>query len=206
MWYGPPDIPRGVSGWGWPAVSLAAVDSPRDVWWIVSRTNTVLLLDPLFLNYKSYPLFTLQQSHDKQLIYIYIYTARELCAITLVVPPFCLKASWNLCQSQYKAPGNVKDTSDVLLTKFYGWLSFLSIPGQPSFSGVLISPIVVKAVRRIYVDHIRLWAVVVCKLHSENIVLIMPTAIQPVFIENDVKFPGLGFSHREEMSRTAGVS
>ena len=39
---------------------------------------------------------------------------------------------------------------------------------------------------------------------SENIVLIIPTTIQPVIIENDVQFCGLGLSQRE-MSRTIGV-
>ena len=42
-WYSPPDLPRGVRGRGWPAVSPAAADSPREIWWTVSRNNTVLL-------------------------------------------------------------------------------------------------------------------------------------------------------------------
>ena len=36
-----------------------------------------------------------------------LYTARQLCEITLLVPPCGLKASENLCQSQYKAPDSV---------------------------------------------------------------------------------------------------
>ena len=51
----------------------------------------------------------------------------------------------------------------------------------------------------ICVDHIQLWAVAVCK--SENIVLIMRTAIQSVIIDNNFQFSGLGLSQRE-MSRT----
>ena len=51
-----------------------------------------------------------------------------------------------------------------------------------------------KAVRRICVAQIQMWAVAVCKWLSENIVLIMPTTIQPVIIENDVHLSGLGIS------------
>ena len=45
------------------------------------------------------------------------------------------------------------------------------------------------------------WTVVVCKSLSENIIVITPTTIQPVIIENNVQFSGLGLSRRE-MSRT----
>ena len=66
---------------------------------------------------------------------------------------------------------------------------------------MLISPIAPKAVWRFCVDHIQLWAIAVCKLLSENIVLIMPTTTQPVIMENDIQFYGLGLCQRE-MPRT----
>ena len=75
-----------------------------------------------------------------------VYTARQLCGITLLVPPFYLLAYGNICQSQYKAFVDP-------LTNFCGRPSLLSSPGQPSFSGELISPIAPKAVWRICVDH-----------------------------------------------------
>ena len=81
----------------------------------------------------------------------------------------------------------------------------MSSHGQPPFSGVLISPIATKAAWRICVDHIRLWTVVAGKLLSEAIVVIIPTTIQPVIIENIVRLSGRGVSHRE-LSRTIGVS
>ena len=48
-------------------------------------------------------------------------------------------------------------------------------------------------------------AIVVCKSLYETIVVIMPTTIQPLTIENIVQFSGFGLSQKE-MSRTNGVS
>ena len=76
---------------------------------------------------------------------------------------------------------------------FYGRPSLSPSSGQPYFSGMLISPIAPKAVWCIYVDHIQLWAVAVYKLLFETMVVIMPTTIQPVIIENNVQSSGLGF-------------
>ena len=45
---------------------------------------------------------------------------------------------------QYKAPGNISKISRDYLTNVCGRPSLLSCPGQPSFSGVLISPIALK--------------------------------------------------------------
>ena len=49
-----------------------------------------------------------------QLIYIpsllntnVLYTACQLSGITLLVPPFSLKAGRNQCQRQHKAPDNI---------------------------------------------------------------------------------------------------
>ena len=69
----------------------------------------------------------------------------------------------------------------------------MSIPGQPSFSRELFSPIAQKGVLCICVAHIQLWAVAVCKLPSEPKVAIMPTTILPIMIENIVCFQVLGF-------------
>ena len=44
MWYGPPDLPRGVRGRRADQRSDPAADSPREIWWTVSRNYTVLLL------------------------------------------------------------------------------------------------------------------------------------------------------------------
>ena len=82
----------------------------------------------------------------------------------------------------------------------------LSIPGQPPFSRVLITPIAPYAVWHICVDHIQLWAIVVCKLLSETIVVIMPTIIQPVIIENIIQFSGLGLPHRENVENYWSVT
>ena len=71
--------------------------------------------------------------------------------------------------------------------KLYGRPSLMSSPGQPSPSGVLISPMAQKAVWHICVDHIQLWAVAVCKVPFQIKVAIMPTNIRPVIIENIVR-------------------
>ena len=142
--------------------------------------------------------------HKGYVLWIY-YTDPHMCGSTLLVPPLYLKTSGNLCQSQNKDPDNVKKTSGDFSTKFCGQPSLLSSPGQPSFPGVLISPISPKEVWRICVDHIKLWAVVVCEVLFNNIVLIMLTTVQPEIIENDIKFSGFGLSQRE-MSWTIGVS
>ena len=71
-----------------------------------------------------------------------------------VVPLFCLTVGGNLWQCQYKTPENIYKTSRDPLTNFYGQSLLLFWPGRPSFSGVLISPIAIKAVRCICVDHI----------------------------------------------------
>ena len=46
MWYGPPDLPRGVRvrRAADSRVSPAAADSPREIWWTISRNYTVLFL------------------------------------------------------------------------------------------------------------------------------------------------------------------
>ena len=86
------------------------------------------------------------------------------------------------------------------------WQSaLLCSPGQPSFSRGLISPIAPKAVWRICIDCIQLWAVVVSKLLCETIMVIFSTTIQRAIIENIVQFSGLGLSQMD-MSRTIGVS
>ena len=70
-----------------------------------------------------------------------------------------------------------------------------------SLSWVLISPTAPKAVWRICVDHIQLWAVVVCKLPSQTKAAI----IRPVIIENIFRFSCIGLSQMQ-MSRITGVS
>ena len=42
-------------------------------------------------------------SSDEWLIEVTVYTAHQLCGITLLVPPFCLTAGRNPCQCQYEA-------------------------------------------------------------------------------------------------------
>ena len=70
----------------------------------------------------------------------------------------------------------------------YGRPSLLSSPGALSFSAVLISLVTPKAARRIYVDHIQLWAVAVCKLLFQPTVAIMKTNIRTVIIGNIARF------------------
>ena len=65
---------------------------------------------------------------------------------------------------------------------------FLSIPGQHSFSWVLISPIAPKTVWHIFANHIQVLAIAICKLSSQTIVAIMLTNIRPVIIENIAQF------------------
>ena len=57
-------------------------------------------------------------------------------------------------------------------------------PLVTSFSGVLIFPIVPRAVWCICVDHIQLRAVAVCKLPSQTKVAIMPNSIRSVIFKN----------------------
>ena len=79
------------------------------------------------------------------------------------MPPFCFTAinvNVNIRPCQY-----LKDFSSSP-DKIYGRPSLLFCSGQPSFSGVPISPTAPKAVWRFCIDYIQLWAVVVCKLPS----------------------------------------
>ena len=128
-----------------------------------------------------------------------------LYEITLLVPPFCLTAGGSLSQCQYKTPGNIQKTSRDPLTNIYGWPSLLSCPGQPSSSGMLISPIAPKG----SVTHL-CWSRLVVSRHcmqvtSETKVAIMPTNIWSVIIVNIVWLSGHGLS-LIEMSRITGVS
>ena len=59
---------------------------------------------------------------------------------TLLLPSFCLTAIGNLWQCEYTAPNNVLKIFGNHLTNFYVQPLLLPCPGQPSFSGVLISP------------------------------------------------------------------
>ena len=122
-----------------------------------------------------------------------------------LISPFRLTAGGNLCQYQYKAPANIEKTPCNHLTNFYGRPSLLSIPSQSYISGVLISPIISNEVWPICADHIQLWAVTVFKLLSQTKVVMMPTNIRPVIIENIVQFTSLWLSKREIMKIT-GVS
>ena len=116
------------------------------------------------------------------------YTTRQLWGITLLVPPFCLTEGGNLCQRQYKALANIYNTSCDPLTIFSGRPSLLSCPSQPSFVGMLISPIGPKAAWLLPVDHIQLLAITVCKFPSQIEVAIMPINFRPVIFENIVWF------------------
>ena len=110
-------------------------------------------------------------------------TGHQMSGISLLVPPFGFTVGGNLCQCQYKASGKIWMTSRAPLTKFYVQPSLLSSPGRPSFSGVLISPLALKAMWCIYVDHIQLWVVAVCNSLSQIKVAIMWTSIRPVIIK-----------------------
>ena len=124
------------------------------------------------------------------------HTAHQLYGITLRVRPSGFIAGDNLCQCQYKAPENIFKDPRNHLTKNYGLLLLLSSPVLLSFSGVLISQIAPKAVWRICVDHIQLWAIAVCKLPLQTKVAIMPTDFRLVIIETIGRFSGHGLSHR----------
>ena len=91
------------------------------------------------------------------------HAACQLYGITLLVLPFYLAAGRNLYQRQYVAPGNIQNTFPDPLKNFYDRPSRLSSPRQPYFFAVLISSITLKAMWRICVDHIYLWAVAVRK-------------------------------------------
>ena len=78
---------------------------------------------------------------------------------------------------------------------YYDWPSLLFYPG--SFPRVLISPMATKTVWRICIDHIQLWVIVYANYQSQTKVAIIPTNVQPMIIENDVRFSGLGLSQRE---------
>ena len=54
------------------------------------------------------------------MILVLLYTALQLCGITLLAPLFGLTADENLCQCQYKAPGSIHKTFRDHLTKVYG--------------------------------------------------------------------------------------
>ena len=131
------------------------------------------------------------------------HTAHQLFGITQLVPPFCFSEGENL--SHYKAHDDKKDLSRPT-DKLYGRPSLLSSSGQLSFSRVLISPIALKAVWWICIEHIQLWAVSVCKLPFETNVAIMSTNIQKLLnyliielvIENIFsRFQGLVFLSRK---------
>ena len=128
-----------------------------------------------------------------------LYTARQLCGITLLFPLPCLTGVGNLYQCQSKTTGNIQKTFRLHPINSYGRPSYLSCPSQPSFLGMLISPSITKPVW-----HIQLWTIAVCKLPSEIKVIIMLTNIRPINIENIVRLSGLGLSQRE-MSRIPGV-
>ena len=132
------------------------------------------------------------------------YTASQLSGIPLPVPPFCLAAGRNLCQCQYKSPGDIQKTSLDPLTNVYGQSSFLSSPDRSSFSEVLISPVAPKATWRICFDHIPLSATAACKFSSQSKVTIMPVNIPSVIIENTARLSGLGLN--QNMVRISRVS
>ena len=94
-------------------------------------------------------------------------------------------------------------TSRDPLTNIYGQSSFLSGPGRSSFSGVLISPVVPKAMWCICVHYIPLWPIAVCEIPSQSKVAIMPINIRSVILENIVQLSGLGLS--QNMKRISGV-
>ena len=83
----------------------------------------------------------------------------------LLVPLFCPTAGANLCLCQCKDLDDIQKTSRDHLTKFYGLWSTtpMSSRVQPSYSVVLFFSLASKAVGRICVDHIQLWAAAVCK-------------------------------------------
>ena len=121
----------------------------------------------------------IRYSNTKHIVFLLRLSKCNVCDLT---------EGGNLCQRQYKALANIYDTSCDPLTIFSGRPSLLSCPSQPSFVGMLISPIGPKAAWLLPVDHIQLLAITVCKFPSQIEVAIMPINFRPVIFENIVWF------------------
>ena len=61
------------------------------------------------------------------------YTGRQLYGITLLTPPLCFTAGGNLCQCQFKSPGNILKLSLGSLITVYGRPSLYACSGQSFF-------------------------------------------------------------------------
>ena len=112
------------------------------------------------------------------------------CALALELPQAWLAIDLG----RSSATDNIQNISNDPPTNFCGWPSLLSIPGQPSFSWVLISQIAPKG----SVAHLCWPRSAVSrhslKLPSQNKEAIMPINIRPVIIKNIVWFSGLALS------------
>ena len=117
------------------------------------------------------------------------YTARQMCSIALLVPPFCLTAGVNICLNQY-----LKDLS-WSSDKFLGTL-WSNINYVQSLSVLLLGsvdfPNCPKAVAYLCWLH-STWAVASCKLPSQTKVVIMVTDTRLIIIDNIVQFHVLSF-------------
>ena len=107
-----------------------------------------------------------------------MYTARQLSGITVASQIVEIYVKFN--ESNPEIIEYLLRSSDRVL-----WSTITFVQSQSTFfSGVLISPTAPKAVYRICVDHIQLWAVAVCELRSQNKFEIMPTNNRPLLVEN----------------------